>query len=166
MPIELTFTRTFDASAASVYAAWTDPELVARWWGPHRFTCPSAEMDVRVGGTSFVTMRAPEDWGGRDFPSAWTYDLVEPGRRLVFVHRFVGADRTPVAPQTLGLPDGVPAEVGHVLTFRDLDDGRSEMTITESGYTSEAALDTSRAGLVETLEKLAATLADVAVERR
>ena len=46
---ELVLTRIFDAPRELVFKAWTDPEIVAQWWGPHRFTNPVCELDVRPG---------------------------------------------------------------------------------------------------------------------
>jgi hypothetical protein len=46
--------------------AWTEPAYVMRWWGPTGFTCPRAEMDVRVGSRSLVCMRALAEYGGGD----------------------------------------------------------------------------------------------------
>ena len=48
---ELVFERTFDAPRDIVWAAFTDPERIPRWWGPHGTTTTVVEMDVRVGGT-------------------------------------------------------------------------------------------------------------------
>ena len=50
---ELVVTRTIDGPAHLVFDAWTDPELVKRWWVPKSvpITLASCEMDVRVGGT-------------------------------------------------------------------------------------------------------------------
>ena len=42
--------RVFDAPRERVFAAFTDPELIPRWWGPRRMTTTVDEMDVRVGG--------------------------------------------------------------------------------------------------------------------
>src|SRR5262245_10724707 len=154
----LELTRTFEAPARAVFAAWTEEALVRRWWGPHGFTCHRADMQVRPGGSSIVGMRAPAEWGGVELLNSWTYEVVEPGRRLEFTLRFVDPSGTPIVPQSIGIPPGVPAEVPHTLTFRDLDGGRSEMTIVEAGYTSSAAVETSRSGLVETLDKLAEAL--------
>ena len=155
---DLTMTRIFDAPAAAVYAAWTEPDLVKRWWGPNGFTCPVAEMDVRVGGMSFVGMRAPAEWGGMVLFNTWSYRVVDSGRRLEFVLRFADRERNPIAPQSIGIPAGVPSEVPHILCFSDRGDGTSELTITEMGYGSREALETSRAGLVQTLDKLAGAL--------
>src|SRR5512147_2738263 len=49
---EVVVTRTFNAAARHVYAAWTQPELFQQWWLPRSMDMKlqSCEMDVRVGG--------------------------------------------------------------------------------------------------------------------
>jgi uncharacterized protein YndB with AHSA1/START domain len=56
---EVTLTRTFNAPRALAWRAWTDPNIMARWWGPKGFTNPVCEMDVRAGGKILIHMRAP-----------------------------------------------------------------------------------------------------------
>ena len=61
---ELVVTRSFDAPAHIVFAAWTTPDLLMRWWTPKSFgvTFLSCEADVRVGGTyRFVFSHASSD---------------------------------------------------------------------------------------------------------
>jgi uncharacterized protein YndB with AHSA1/START domain len=50
---ELVVTRTFNAPARLVFAAWTTPELLKRWWTPKSFgiTFLSCELDARTGGS-------------------------------------------------------------------------------------------------------------------
>jgi uncharacterized protein YndB with AHSA1/START domain len=49
---ELVITRTFNAPARIVFAAWTTPELLKRWWAPKSsgMILVSCEADVRTGG--------------------------------------------------------------------------------------------------------------------
>ena len=47
---DLVMSRTFEAPRALVWQAFTDPELVPRWWGPHGTTTVVETMDVRPGG--------------------------------------------------------------------------------------------------------------------
>jgi uncharacterized protein YndB with AHSA1/START domain len=49
---EVAVTRIFDAPLALVWKAWTDPQMMARWWGPKGFTNPICEMDVRPAAES------------------------------------------------------------------------------------------------------------------
>jgi uncharacterized protein YndB with AHSA1/START domain len=47
---DLVFERTFDAPREQVWKAFTDPESIPHWWGPHGTTTTVVEMDVRPGG--------------------------------------------------------------------------------------------------------------------
>lgn len=152
---DVVVTRVFDAPVDRVWDAWRDPEQVKRWWGPHGFTCPVAEMDFREGGTSLVCMRAPAEYGGMDMWSTWTYTRIVSHERFEYVFRFADATGRPISPAQAGVPAGVPEAGHHVVQFRRLADGRTEMTMTEHGYTTAEARDTSRAGLDQTLDKFA-----------
>ena len=58
---ELRLTRRFNAPRERVFDAWTDPELLRRWWaaGPDWDT-PEAEVDLRPGGRYRLSMRNPQ----------------------------------------------------------------------------------------------------------
>ena len=47
---EIDIGRMFDAPRWLVFQTWTDPKHVAQWRGPHGFTNPVCELDVRAGG--------------------------------------------------------------------------------------------------------------------
>lgn len=76
----LTLERIFDAEPERVFRAWTEPEILKKWFAPKPFTTPSAELDVRPGGSSLIVMR---DEAGNDYPNVGVYLEVEPNRRLV-----------------------------------------------------------------------------------
>lgn len=150
--------RILDATSAQAWQAWSEPEKVKQWWGPGLFTVPLAEMDFREGGTSLICMRAPAEFGGQDMFNTWTYTRIIPHERIEFVHRFTVEDGTPLDPAQMGMPPGVPPEVPHVITFRPLDHNRTEMTVTEYGFTRQEARDMSLMGLEDCLNKMAAML--------
>ncbi|MET0782639.1 MAG: SRPBCC domain-containing protein [Microbacterium sp.] len=143
--------RELDAPPTVAWRSWTDAAILRRWWGPKGFTCPTAEMDVRVGATSLVSMSAP-DQGFPEMFSTWEYTRVEEPHRLEFVFRFTDADGTPLG--ETGRPPGVPAEVAHTVTFDALPGGRTRMSVREDGYTSPEPLEMSRQGLEQSLDKL------------
>ena len=60
MKNEIMVTRIFNAPIELVWKSWTEPELVMRWWGPDKFTSPSAKINFREGKSSIVCMRAPD----------------------------------------------------------------------------------------------------------
>lgn len=148
-------TRLFEAPLERVWRAWSEPDDVRRWWGPTGFTCPLAEMDFREGGTSLIGMRAPQEFGGQEMYNTWTYTRIEPKQRIEFIHRFTDRNRTVLDPAQIGIPPGVPKEVRHVIRFGELDGERTEMTVTEYGYTSEQARDLSKVGMEQCLDKMA-----------
>lgn len=78
---EFIITRTFDAPRETVYRAWTDPRLLSQWWGPHTFTNPVCDMDVRSGGAYRIIMRSAE---GVDYPLTGVFQQVNPPEQLVW----------------------------------------------------------------------------------
>ena len=56
---QLVLERHLDASPERVFDAFTDPDQLQRWWWPNGFTCPAAEVDLRVGGTYRLAMQWP-----------------------------------------------------------------------------------------------------------
>lgn len=151
---DLAVTRVFDAPVEQVWSAWTESEHVRKWWGPSGFTSPVARMDVREGGTSLVAMRSPE---GRDMYNTWRYLEVLPWQRLEFIVNFADSNGDTIDPAALGLPPGIPRDVRHVITFRALDGGRTEMTVNEYGYANDEVVQISKAGLESSLDKMAAS---------
>ena len=70
----------FAASPRQVYRAWTEPEIIMKWFGPQPGALISAEADVRVGGVwQFVMI----DDGHTSMGFEGTYLEIEPDRRLV-----------------------------------------------------------------------------------
>ena len=78
---ELRLERLIAAPPESVFALWTEPELIIKWWGPEGYQIPVHALDIRPGGRWRTTMRTPD--GGRRTVSG-VYRAIEPPRRLVF----------------------------------------------------------------------------------
>lgn len=85
---ELVLTRLIDAPREKVFKAWTNPELLKKWFAPLPWTTPAAHLDVRPGGSTAITMRSPE---GKEFPSAGVYLEVVENERLVFTDAYTKA---------------------------------------------------------------------------
>jgi uncharacterized protein YndB with AHSA1/START domain len=93
MERELTLVRIFDAPREVVFKAWTDPEQLAKWWGPKIFTNPLCEVDARLGGAWRIVMRAPD---GTEYPCGGVYrEIVEP-EKLVFTNNATDRDGKPL----------------------------------------------------------------------
>ena len=76
----ISITRVFDAPLERVFAAWTNAEMLAHWFGPEGFSVPSCESDPRPGGVFRLCMRSPE---GKDYWVRGKYREVLPAERLV-----------------------------------------------------------------------------------
>ena len=73
--------RTFAATRQRVFDAWTRPEALKLWAAPGAMTAPIAEVDLRVGGSYRIHMRAPD---GKEHRVLGEYREVDPPRRLVY----------------------------------------------------------------------------------
>ena len=152
--LDVSASREVDAPIERLWEAFTEPVLIKKWWGPNGFTCPLANMDVRLGGVSLLGMKAPPQYGGRVMYTTWSYTEVDPEVRLEFDLRFATSEGLTISPAEAGIGPGVPDEVPHVVTFDRLGDGRSRVSIVESGYTELAERDMSQLGLEQCLDKL------------
>jgi uncharacterized protein YndB with AHSA1/START domain len=119
---QVLITKVFDAPRELVWAAWTDPAQVARWFGPEGMEVPpeSVVVELRVGGRYELTMV------GRGMEHALKYQIAEldPPRLLVL------------------RCDAIP-EVGileETFTRVELHDhgGKTRMTLSDGPYTEAA----------------------------
>lgn len=75
------FNRCFDAPLPKVWRAWTDPDLLAIWYGPGVETVIH-EFDLRPGGVWRNEMK----WGEKSDFSRMNFVAVEDQARLVWNH--------------------------------------------------------------------------------
>jgi uncharacterized protein YndB with AHSA1/START domain len=152
---DVVVTRRLEASPERVWRAWSDPDEVRAWWGPHGFSSPVCRMDFREGGATLVSMRSDQGW---EIFNTWTYVSIEPISRIEFLNRFADAEGNVVAPGDLGMPPGIPAEVRHVVTLTPLGVTATELTVHEFGYTDEQTAAGSKVGMEECIDKMASRL--------
>jgi uncharacterized protein YndB with AHSA1/START domain len=77
----LTIKRRLNAPAEKVYAAWTDPEKLKRWFGPDTGAVSSAQTEVRFGGRFHIVFRTED---GEEHDVSGIYREVVPNSRLQF----------------------------------------------------------------------------------
>jgi uncharacterized protein YndB with AHSA1/START domain len=144
---DLVFERTFDAPRDVVWKAFTDPEIVPRWWGPHGTRTTVAEMDVRPGGAWRYVSSAPD----RDDVTFYgEYLEVTPptGYKWTFMFDVDGVG-----------PQGGPETV----TLEDVDGKTKVTSVGHMGSPEilEGALATGMVGgAIETWDRLEAVLAE------
>jgi uncharacterized protein YndB with AHSA1/START domain len=144
---EVTLTRIFDAPRELVFKTWTDPKHLAQWWGPHYFTNPVCELDLRPGGAILIHMQDPD---GVAYPMKGVFhEIVEPERLVFTSSAFEGEDGQPLL------------ESLNTITFEDLD-GKTKLTVqsvvTRAEPGTEGALAGMEQGWTESLDKLAELL--------
>ena len=142
---EIVMTRVFAAPRELVFDAYTDPEHIAKWWGPNGFSTTVHEMDVRPGGVWRFIMHGPD---GRDWTNRVVYREVVRPERLEFEH---GSDI-----------DDDPRRFQVTITFTE-EEGGTRLTQRSVFRTTEQRAFVIGFGAVElgqqTLERFAAHLA-------
>ena len=76
-------TRILDAPRERVFRAWTDPDLLARWWGPEGFTNSFQEFELKPGGQWNFIMQGPD---GTHFKNESVFLEILAPERIVFDH--------------------------------------------------------------------------------
>lgn len=79
--LDLVLDRVVDVPPELVWAAWTQPEHILKWFTPAPWRTVDCEIDLRPGGIFRTTMRSPE---GQDYPNAGCFLEVVPHERLVW----------------------------------------------------------------------------------
>jgi uncharacterized protein YndB with AHSA1/START domain len=130
--------RTLPAPRALVYQAFTDPQRMLHWFGPHGFVATSVELDVRVGGAWRGGMRGPD---GKERIASGVYREVMPNERLAFTYAWESDGAR--GPETL-------------CRVELHDEGRqTRMVFTQGAFETAASADGHRGGWSEAFEKLA-----------
>ncbi len=80
---EIVSERVFDAPRGLVFRAWSEPERLARWWGPKGFTNRFHAFDFRPGGEWRFTMTGPD---GARYENRCVFAQISEPERIVFDH--------------------------------------------------------------------------------
>ena len=136
--------REFDAPRELVWNMFTDPDEVAKWWGPEHFTTPreKIEYDLKPGGVSRLTMVGPD---GEEFPNNGHFGVVEPPARLSSIETEI--------------PHPLMESAETMIEFFDLGDGRTKVVVTSRLIASDELPDMANAGWNSQFDKLVALLA-------
>jgi uncharacterized protein YndB with AHSA1/START domain len=150
-------TRVFDAPREVVWKAWTDPKYVMQWWGPKGFSCPACEMDFRVGGKSLLCMKAPDGYEGWN---AIEYHEIVLHEKIVSSMYFSDSKGNKIDPAELGMEEAIEGAYD-VTLFEDLGNGQTKLTYIGNEPIDSAKESGQFEGWVETLDKIAAVVAEL-----
>jgi uncharacterized protein YndB with AHSA1/START domain len=154
----LVIERVFDAPIDKVWAAWTRPELVSKWWGPKGFTSPDNKVDLREGGQYVFAMKGPagSEWD-KVMYSGGTYKEVVPLQKLVYTDSFMDKDGNKVSPTEYGMPDDFPQDLLVTMLFEEAGD-KTKVTLRHAGLPDGEMSEQTEAGWNESFDKLADSL--------
>lgn len=141
--LTLEMNRVLAAPPDVVFGAFSDANVLAKWWGPQGFTIPSLEFDPRVGESYRIEMQPPE---GESFHLTGEFREADPPARLALTFVWDPPD-----------PDDLETLVA--LSFRDLG-GSTEVDLTQGPFKTEDRLALHRDGWTDTLDRLERVLAD------
>jgi uncharacterized protein YndB with AHSA1/START domain len=85
--------REFNAPIEKIWKAWTDPEILDKWWAPKSFRTETRIMDFRVGGTWQIAMVTPE--GQKHWLHA-EFTAIENGKAILTKALFFDGEGNPV----------------------------------------------------------------------
>jgi uncharacterized protein YndB with AHSA1/START domain len=98
--------RTFQAPAEAVFEAWTNEEVIRRWFqAEHDWETAAAEVDLRVGGVVRVVMYDPSK--DVEIGGGGNYTEIEPPTRLAFTWIWDGDTRRTLIELEFEETDGV-----------------------------------------------------------
>jgi uncharacterized protein YndB with AHSA1/START domain len=75
--------RLLSADPRTVFAAFEQPDRLARWWGPSGFTNTFEQFEFRPGGRWVFVMHGPN---GASYPNESVFRVIEPDTRIVIEH--------------------------------------------------------------------------------
>ena len=110
----LVIDRVFKAPPERVFAAWTHPAILVKWWGPQGYHTPECAMDMREGGAWRTVMRNAE---GAAHIVSGVYREIAPPHRLVLTWGWEQEDGSR-GPETTVELDFEPAPDGTRLRLR------------------------------------------------
>ncbi len=124
--------REFEAPINFIWEMWTDPALFKQWYGPNGMSVPTAEMDVRVGGTRKVCMAMQSPERSKEMWFTGVYKEARAPDRLVYTESICDADGTIISPKTMGMPDGFPDVTEVIIDLCEVD-GKTRMVMVHVG---------------------------------
>jgi uncharacterized protein YndB with AHSA1/START domain len=107
---EVVMTRVFDAPRERVWKAYTDPDMIPKWWGPRYLVTTVDKMDLKAGGAWRYVSRAPD---GSEYGFHGVYREIVPLERIAWTFEF----------------EGMPGHVSvDTVTFEELE-GKTKVTV-------------------------------------
>lgn len=143
MSFDVRLERVIDAPPDAAFHHWVDAGARRGWYAPEEGWIVEAETDLRVGGAWSVSFGPTRQEMYRD---EGVFEVVDPPRRLVYnvIMRF---------------PDAQSFETTVTVTFEETRDGKTLLTLLDTGYPSEKQRAAHESGWPAFLDAFERTLA-------
>jgi uncharacterized protein YndB with AHSA1/START domain len=135
--LTLSLERTLSAPREVVFRALTEPDELAKWWGPKGFSSPSVDFDPQVGGSYRIAMQPPD---GELFHLSGEFREVEPPSRLAYTFRW-------------DPPNPDDRETVATLELEALGD-ETKVVLTHGAFSSEERLSLHEGGWTDSFDRL------------
>lgn len=137
--------QLIQASPEALFAAWTEPHQLIKWWGPEGVACTDAQIDLRVGGAYRIANLLPD---GSLIWITGIFELVDPPHRLRFSWRI----------------ESQQAEPEQVTVSFERRDAATEVIVTHEKIATQPTRESHAHGWVGCLAGLVRYVADLRVD--
>ena len=140
---EVTFSRTFDAPRQLVFECMITPEHLTHFWGPIGVSTPieNITVDPKPGGV-FDTIMV-NDADGAEYPMHSVFVEIDPPNKLVWLE-----------------PD-VEGGMTTSITFTDLGDNRTTMSVHQTNVPAMYRSPEAQAGMQSSFDRFAAYVSSI-----
>lgn len=146
--------RVFDAPSSKVWEAWSNADILAKWWGPRGWETTIKKFEFKPGGVWHYCMKCVDEsqgeWFGQESWGIATFKEINPQERFMYEDAFTDLSGEPN-------PEMPITPVTNV--FEETSDGKTKVTST-TRYSSDKDLQTvvdmgAEQGIEETWDRLA-----------
>jgi uncharacterized protein YndB with AHSA1/START domain len=141
--LSLHLERVLPAPRSRIFTMLTEPDLIARWWGPKGFTTGNVALDARVGGEYRIAMQPPE---GNAFFLVGEFRRVDWPAGLSYTFRYED-------------PDPDDRETVVAIRLEELADA-TKLTLDQGPFLTEPRRALHIQGWTETLDRLCYVVAN------
>ena len=93
--------RTFQSTVETVWSAFTDADILRRWWSPEGMECSHASVDLNRDGLFHYCFKAEN---GSEYWGRGVYQAISAPVYLAYIDTFSDAAGNAVAPSHYGIP--------------------------------------------------------------
>jgi uncharacterized protein YndB with AHSA1/START domain len=129
--------RVLPAPRGLIFTLHSEPDQLARWWGPRGFSVPSMTVDLRVGGQYRIAMQPPD---GDPFFLTGEFRRIEPAVQLSYTFRYEE-------------PDADDQETVVDFSLRDVGES-TRVSVGQGPFLTEGRRALHTQGWTETLDRL------------